>query len=791
MALFKELFNQATTTSPDNADRVAMGQPATEGAKNITWSNFLLAIKSYLTAFFSLFETASSGTYNVPALTHTGVHEITLAGDGIVNFYTAADAKSKIVQLTVPTKVLTLTNGAVNYVYADYNAGTPQYLVTTNPSIFTTDGRKRGVYRIIDENDTLYTLSYNEWGVAQSDKSWAKDVALRGIERQSGLLLSTAATRISTIGTGLLWFSDYIITKAAQNVAGTTGSLFAYYPVASVFTKSANLTSYDATYYSNGIDRLTMDNNKFGALYFWVNAAAENEVYFVYGNQYTSEAEAIAEETPLAPSIMTSHSYALAQKIVRQKNSTNGTVYATSKGGGGGTGITSHNQLNDRDVAGNHAKIIPIIDSTEAFKIMAANDTDKLMIADTTNKTIKVLDKLEITSNNVEAAAPDSVSQIKIKGTDNIGSEINLIITGEPVSLGKKWVVKDEYANPVTWFDLFHDDDTGELKMQVYKPLWLGSGDYSGAGNTAYDLFAGSAPIKAAIGIISDNYLKVGTQVNYTNSNTSIGVLIADEYGWKDLVGSFSPRNTGVNAPTQAAFRGNIWGFAYSANDFGFGGYHFTHDYKSATDIFGHVHWKHNGTAISGNIVCMLYMTYCKGYNQSGQTFGVEVAIPIVYNTTNIATTPQYAHIINEVQVSAPGGVIASAVNISITSGTNILTSASALFASTDVGRTVKIIGAGPAGGNIDVTITAFTSSTQVSLSGNASTTVTTQPNFRYRVLDTNSLEPDGILDCTTTLITMPTITGGTTNEPFIIITDFHYQTTQLPTKNRNYPFYT
>jgi len=58
--------------------------------------------------------------------------------------------------------------------------------------------------------------------------------------------------------------------------------------------------------------------------------------------------------------------------------------------------------------------------------------------------------------------------------------------------------------------------------------------------------------------------------------------------------------------------------------------------------------------------------------------------------------------------------------------------------------------------------------------------------------LDTDDIEPDGIVLVNLTVNTIPTITGGTTNEPFIHTLDLHYQTTGLiGTKQKEPDFYT
>lgn len=83
---------------------------------------------------------------------------------------------------------------------------------------------------------------------------------------------------------------------------------------------------------------------------------------------------------------------------------------------------------------------------------------------------------------------------------------------------------------------------------------------------------------------------------------------------------------------------------------------------------------------------------------------------------------------------------------------------------------------------------------------------IATVPQYRHRVdefqlsasspsasqLDTDDLEVDGIIVASLIVDTIPTITGGTTNEPFIHTLDLHYQTTGVRgTKSRSPDFWT
>lgn len=57
-------------------------------------------------------------------------------------------------------------------------------------------------------------------------------------------------------------------------------------------------------------------------------------------------------------------------------------------------------------------------------------------------------------------------------------------------------------------------------------------------------------------------------------------------------------------------------------------------------------------------------------------------------------------------------------------------------------------------------------------------------------LLDTSRIEVDGLIMLSYTMTTIPSITGGTVNAPFIFTIDLHYQSTGLVTKNRSPNFY-
>lgn len=81
---------------------------------------------------------------------------------------------------------------------------------------------------------------------------------------------------------------------------------------------------------------------------------------------------------------------------------------------------------------------------------------------------------------------------------------------------------------------------------------------------------------------------------------------------------------------------------------------------------------------------------------------------------------------------------------------------------------------------------------------------IATIPRYRHRIdevqlsaasptanqLDTDDVEPDGLLMMRMVATTIPTITGGTPGRPYVLMVDLHYQSTNVGTKQKAPDFY-
>ena len=132
------------------------------------------------------------------------------------------------------------------------------------------------------------------------------------------------------------------------------------------------------------------------------------------------------------------------------------------------------------------------------------------------------------------------------------------------------------------------------------------------------------------------------------------------QYTWRDLEGPIRPKATGAGSPTLATVRGNIRDYAFAANDIVDLTYHWPHDWVPGTDVFIHIHWVHNGTTITGDLVANYRWSWSRGHNQDLVPDDKSLVHTI---STNLTSYPQYQHTISEIQLSANSPTSGAGIN--------------------------------------------------------------------------------------------------------------------------------
>lgn len=200
--------------------------------------------------------------------------------------------------------------------------------------------------------------------------------------------------------------------------------------------------------------------------------------------------------------------------------------------------------------------------------------------------------------------------------------------------------------------------------------------------------------------------------------DSNCGVKIdtdSPDYPWNDIIGKSLPDPIGTNSPDNIIFRNDgddkiVRGWNYVADDKEDCVHHIPHDIVVGRPMLFHVHWKHNCTAISGNLVIDVCSMFTRRDGQATPVVKNTLTIPI----TSISTHPRYSGWVAEFTLVSPT----------------------------------------PTANQIDAAL----------------------------------IEVDGLIESTVTVKQLPnTLVGGGI---FLSTSDIHYQSTEIGTKNRAYPFY-
>jgi hypothetical protein len=209
--------------------------------------------------------------------------------------------------------------------------------------------------------------------------------------------------------------------------------------------------------------------------------------------------------------------------------------------------------------------------------------------------------------------------------------------------LGREGVNGQAYGNFVE-FKLRRVSAVG-VESRTGLTLALTHGSNAAAGTDVLDLQSDGTVVVSAGSLVLPKTAGTGIKINPA----------APAFGWHDLTCAIDPKATGTGSPNRVVWNGTIYAYSFAVGDVAdFDGFHMPHDYVPGSDIWVHVHWSHNGTAISGTAAFEVVMSYAKGHNQA--VFSAEVTQTITVATPNIATIPRLIHRTDEVLASTPGG---------------------------------------------------------------------------------------------------------------------------------------
>jgi hypothetical protein len=190
---------------------------------------------------------------------------------------------------------ITPTDVTQNYLYVDYNGGSPQYAITTNVDLIT----ESDVVPIL----TLYrdgnNLNIEPWydvdsglGNGLPNRLHMKDVKVNRFraELENYPMLSESGTRNVDISACKIWMGG--IRKTVPAFDSTVDDLYFHYHVAGVWTQSS-VTQYNNTQYDDGTDLQSLTGNKITVNWIYEGIGGGKACIVLGNEEYHSLADAL------------------------------------------------------------------------------------------------------------------------------------------------------------------------------------------------------------------------------------------------------------------------------------------------------------------------------------------------------------------------------------------------------------------------------------------------------------------------------------------------------------------
>jgi len=217
---------------------------------------------------------------------------------------------------------LAIVEDEVNYIYVDYNSGSP--IVSGTITKTDMDNRTKVSLGRVFFSDSEYHIINAGMDVTETAKAVQSRLNSTDgdIVRASGLIISATGTRNIAITAGVVYAGLTRGTTSAQDTSGTDTFSYFYRDGGTGWTKVAAQTQIDNTYYDDGTGTLAaLTSNRYGV--HWVYSDFDDShLLVVYGRGDYTLAGAQAATPPEDLPLQASEFSFIAGRIIIQKSAT-------------------------------------------------------------------------------------------------------------------------------------------------------------------------------------------------------------------------------------------------------------------------------------------------------------------------------------------------------------------------------------------------------------------------------------------------------------------------------------
>ena len=300
------------------------------------------------------FTVTGSATYSSGIL--SGSSNWVSNGNGSVTLPTVQVALFNNSSYTEPVQVYTVSSGVTgsggiaaltdndtNYVYIEYNNGSPRWGVSTDNS-FINGSDIDLCYLIYRANNFVHVLDFGNEGAGLPNKISNRIVAVNRFGRESGFSLGlSGATGVVTLTSGVAWNGTNRQSLVAVN--SQDDIFFKSFHSGGTWVYTTTGDTINNTYYDDGTDIVLATASKYLVNWYFRGQEVNDHLYEVYGtDEYDSVAEAQLSVEPSLPELITSHAF-LTGRIIVQVGATTGLVESAFVQVFQSTQVTQHNDL--------------------------------------------------------------------------------------------------------------------------------------------------------------------------------------------------------------------------------------------------------------------------------------------------------------------------------------------------------------------------------------------------------------------------------------------------------------
>ncbi len=296
------------------------------------------------------FITAGVTGSTLPAITNNGDGTINIASCN-ASLYDNADYSGIISNYTISSiNNLSLIDKTVNYVYIDYNAGTPVFNTTIDKNDINSSN-KIPIFTIYRDGANIHSLNFGTMGTGAMNKVLETLSRLNRFTRCSGLTISTSSLWVSL--TAGIVYKAYIEPISLDAISTSIDNLFQMSYNGSDWNKTTG-AFYNNTQFQGASGLETLANQKWTVNWIYRGIGAEKHLYLVLGDEYENEDDANDSSEPSnLPLIITSHCMLVGRIIVKKGSiATEHNTQSVFKETFSTAPISIHNNLSDLQKAG-------------------------------------------------------------------------------------------------------------------------------------------------------------------------------------------------------------------------------------------------------------------------------------------------------------------------------------------------------------------------------------------------------------------------------------------------------